>query len=164
MDIREFLEEYKSIVVAAAAFALVIILFFVCLGYSRSMGSSTPRSNSGSFVPGITGESETAGTEEVPGASEQETIEEPVTEAPTLPPIPSGVVTTLEDGTEITLVDETVITTANLNFRSGPSTMNQIIDQIPQGTSLHRTGMVASGWSRVDFNGATGFVSSEYLE
>ena len=74
MDIREFLEEYKSIIVAAAAIALVIILFFVCLGYSRSMGSSTPRSNSGSFVPGITGESETAGTEEVPGASEQETM------------------------------------------------------------------------------------------
>ena len=61
-------------------------------------------------------------------------------------------------------MDETVTTTVNLNFRSGPSTMNSVIDQIPAGTSLHRTAVVATGWSRVDFNGQTGFVSSDYLQ
>jgi len=164
VDPRDFLEEYKSIITAAAAFALVIVLFFVCLGYSRSMGSSTPRNQGGSFVtPEIENPSaESQVTEEAPVTDAPET-EAPETEPPTVA-VPNGVSTTLEDGTELVLVDETVTTTVNLNFRSGPSTSYSVIDQIPAGTSLHRTGVTPTGWSRVDFNEQTGFVSSDYLQ
>ena len=52
---------------------------------------------------------------------------------------------------------------ANANFRSGPSTDNQVIRQLQQGDSVLLTGEVSGSWTQVSHNGDTGWVSSEFL-
>jgi hypothetical protein len=54
--------------------------------------------------------------------------------------------------------------TSNVNFRAGPSTDNEIIRQLAQGTTVTLTGETSGGWTQVSHNGDTGWVSSEFLK
>ena len=54
------------------------------------------------------------------------------------------------------------VTTANVNMRTGAGTSYSIILTIPKGAQVAVVSN-ASGWSRVTYNGKTGYVSSAYL-
>ena len=72
---------------------------------------------------------------------------------------------------EITVVpmDETMYVTANsLNVRIGCSTDDKLIGTLTNGTAVRVKGNVQKngadiGWVQIDFNGATGYVSSGFL-
>jgi hypothetical protein len=54
--------------------------------------------------------------------------------------------------------------TANVNFRAGPSTDNDIIRTLNQGDTVTLTGETSGGWVQITHNGDTGWVSSEFLK
>jgi len=58
----------------------------------------------------------------------------------------------------------TATVTSNVNFRSGPSTNNTVIRQLPQGTVVTLTGATSGDWTQVIHNGDTGWISSEFLK
>lgn len=60
-------------------------------------------------------------------------------------------------------VDETVYATDSVNIRSDANESAERVGQVYQGETLHRTGILDSGWSRVDYNGQTAYVKSEYV-
>jgi len=53
-------------------------------------------------------------------------------------------------------------TTNNLNMRTGTSTSHSIILTIPQGSKVEVLA-TSNGWSQVNYNGKTGWASSQYL-
>lgn len=60
-------------------------------------------------------------------------------------------------------VDETVHATDTVNIRSDANETADRIGQVYKGESIHRTGVLDSGWSRVEYNGQTAYVKSEFL-
>ena len=54
-------------------------------------------------------------------------------------------------------------TTANLNLRSGPGTNYDVLLVIPDGATVNTTGAVQNGFSRLTYNGTTGWSASQYL-
>ncbi len=60
-------------------------------------------------------------------------------------------------------VNETVYTTERCNVRKSYSTSSDKITTLEKGTALKRTGVASNGWSRVSYNGATAYISSQYL-
>jgi hypothetical protein len=52
---------------------------------------------------------------------------------------------------------------ANVNFRKGPSTDNDIIRQLQQGDTVTLTGETSGGWTQITHNGDTGWISSEFI-
>lgn len=62
---------------------------------------------------------------------------------------------------------DTVLGTANtiygVNFRTGPSTNDSIILMIPQGAKVNVLAASVNGWTKVSYDGKTGYVSSPYL-
>ena len=69
-----------------------------------------------------------------------------------------------EEHPEETVVDETVVTTREVNFRKGPSTERQILGRVPEGTELKRIATTSTEWSKVIFEDQEGYISSKYLE
>lgn len=68
-----------------------------------------------------------------------------------------------KDGYEI--VDEQVVTTAQLNLRSGPGTEFDIVTTVAKGTELLRTGIGDNGWDKITLDGDTVvYASSQYLK
>lgn len=60
-------------------------------------------------------------------------------------------------------VDQTVyVTGSNVNVRQEPGAFGTVITRLNTGDSLKRTGYNQS-WSRVIYNGATAYISSDYL-
>ena len=57
----------------------------------------------------------------------------------------------------------TMYTTAGVNVRSGDSTSASPIGSLAKGEAVTITGTTATGWTRIKFNGGSGFVSSQYL-
>lgn len=55
------------------------------------------------------------------------------------------------------------ITTNNLNLRASMSTNSQKLLTIPKGGKVTLIMKYSNGWSKVSYNGRTGFVSSQYL-
>lgn len=83
------------------------------------------------------------------------------TPTPTPTPIPTPAPT-------FSSVSETVYTTSQVTFRSSYSTSSSSLGTIPQGTALTRIGVSStkvSGyyWSKVTYNGKTGYVASTFL-
>jgi uncharacterized protein YgiM (DUF1202 family) len=72
---------------------------------------------------------------------------------------------TSSSNTTVTFSDtnETVYTTTKCNIRSSYSTSSSKIATVNAGTSLTRTGTASNGWSRVNYNGQTAYVYSQYL-
>lgn len=58
---------------------------------------------------------------------------------------------------------ETVWATTTVNVRADASASGEKIGTLAQGNSVTRTGNCSNGWSRVDFNGTTAYISSDYL-
>jgi len=54
-------------------------------------------------------------------------------------------------------------TTAALNLRTGPGTTYSVILVIPNGATVNTTGATQNGFSRLTYNGTTGWSSSQYL-
>ena len=82
---------------------------------------------------------------------EQEEATEPITE-------PSEPVINCVDTDEYLYVSS-----SKLNIRTGPSTDYEIITSVYLNTLLHRTGKCDNGWSRIDYDGQTAYVYSNYL-
>ena len=54
-------------------------------------------------------------------------------------------------------------TTTAVNFRTGPSTGYSIISTLPAGAKVVVSSESGNGWSKVVYNGTTGYISSDYL-
>ena len=52
---------------------------------------------------------------------------------------------------------------ANVNFRAEPSTGDNIIRQLQQGDTVTLTGETNGGWTQIQHNGDTGWISTEFL-
>lgn len=59
--------------------------------------------------------------------------------------------------------EETVYATAGVNIRAKASADADKIGTLVAGGSITRTGKTSSGWSRVDYDGQTGYIKSDYL-
>ena len=62
-----------------------------------------------------------------------------------------------------TSVNQTVYATTEVNVRSSYSTSSGSIGSLQEGDSVTRTGIGDNGWSRVSYNGSTGYIFSQYL-
>ena len=60
-------------------------------------------------------------------------------------------------------VNETVYLKENCNVRKSYSTDSEKITKLEKGASLKRTGVGSNGWSRVEYNGTTAYISSQFL-
>lgn len=56
------------------------------------------------------------------------------------------------------------ITTSNLNLRASMSTSSQKLVTIPKGSKVTLVMKYSNGWSKVTYNGRTGYVSSNYIK
>ena len=59
--------------------------------------------------------------------------------------------------------EETVYATAGVNISAKASADADKIGTLVAGGSITRTGKTSSGWSRVDYDGQTGYIKSDYL-
>lgn len=64
---------------------------------------------------------------------------------------------------KFTEVNETVYTTERCNIRESYSTNSNKIATVNKNTELKRIGVGDNGWSKVEYNGKTCYVSSQYL-
>lgn len=103
------------------------------------------------------GDTEGAGEVEQPGE-----VGEP--EAPEVPEVETPV--EAEPTYSFTSVNETVYATTTVNIREGFSADTDKVGSLGRGQSVKRVGIGtgdAEGWSEVEFNGQTAYISSEYL-
>jgi len=54
-------------------------------------------------------------------------------------------------------------TTTRVNFRKGPSTSNEVIKLLNAGTTVEMLEYDAANWSKVTYDGQTGYIKSEYI-
>ena len=89
----------------------------------------------------------------------------PTTPPPTTDPSNNGSNNSGSTSNQVNFTDvnETVYTTDRVNLRKSYSTSSQKITTLPKDTKLTRTGIASNGWSRVNYNGQTAYVSSQYL-
>lgn len=59
--------------------------------------------------------------------------------------------------------NETVYATGDINVRESYSTSSEAIGQLKSGQSVTRTGVGDNGWSKVTYNGKTGYIKSSLL-
>ena len=64
---------------------------------------------------------------------------------------------------KFTSVNETVYATTEVNVRKSWSTNSGIIGSLGAGKSVTRIGIGDNDWSKVSFNGSTGYIYSKYL-
>ena len=57
----------------------------------------------------------------------------------------------------------TAVTTSNVNLREGPSTDYPVIMTLPASAAVKVEGC-AQGWCKVDYSGAAGWISEDYLQ
>jgi uncharacterized protein YraI len=57
----------------------------------------------------------------------------------------------------------TAVTTSNVNLREGPSTDYPVIMTLPASAAVEIEGC-AQGWCKVDYSGAAGWMSEDYLQ
>ncbi len=61
------------------------------------------------------------------------------------------------------IVAETMVTTANLNMRTGPSTSYSVVMVIPNGSEVNILS-TSGGWAKVSYGGKEGYSSLSYLK
>lgn len=66
-------------------------------------------------------------------------------------------------GSSFTSVNETVTATVNCKIRATASTDGEVLGTLPGGNTITRTG-VNDTWSRVEYNGQTAYIASEFLQ
>jgi uncharacterized protein YgiM (DUF1202 family) len=85
-----------------------------------------------------------------------ETAQEPEPEPEPEPEQPA-----VSDG--VTEWYDTVWATTTVNIRSGAGTSYSWVGMLYAGDSIERTGKTDNGWSRVNYNGQTAYINSDYL-
>ena len=143
--------------IAALALAGVMVLGLVACSPTdpEPTDTSTPEVTE----PADTSEPEQTATAEPDDQEPQETAE---TTADTEPVEP----TTTEIPDLFTSVNETVYATTTVNVREGFSADTDKLGSLGRGQSVKRVGIGtgdAEGWSQVEFNGQTAYISSDYL-
>ena len=58
---------------------------------------------------------------------------------------------------------DTVYATGNINIRKSYNTDSEIIGKLEIGDSISRTGIGDNGWSKVSYNGSTGYIKTSLL-
>ena len=107
---------------------------------------------------------EETGPEQAEQAGEVGETEAPEVEAPEVPEVETPV--EAEPTYSFTSVNETVYATTTVNIREGFSADTDKVGSLGRGQSVKRVGIGtgdAEGWSQVEFNGQTAYISSEYL-
>ena len=135
--------------IAALALAGVMVLGLVAC-------SPTDPEPTDTSTPEVTEPADTSMPEET---EPQETVEPTDDTEPVEP-------TTTEIPDLFTSVNETVYATTTVNIREGFSADTDKVGSLSKGQSVVRTGIGtgdAEGWSEVEFNGQTAYISSEYL-
>lgn len=66
------------------------------------------------------------------------------------------------DDAQETTQTEQLATTDRVNVRAGADTSSEKLGTVEQGTVVTRTG-VEGDWSKIDYNGSTGYIKNEYL-
>lgn len=97
---------------------------------------------------------------------ESQSVTQEVTQAPTEPETDAPAEPTTKIG-DVTIEEYSATmysTTVTLNVRSGPSADSQKLGMIGQDTPITVTGKCSNGWMRIDYNGATGYCSAQYLK
>lgn len=69
---------------------------------------------------------------------------------------------TQSDSTQPTVTKTTMYAKSNVNVRSGAGTSNSQIGSLTKGQEVVKIGE-ENGWSKIEFNGGVGYVSSKYL-
>lgn len=64
---------------------------------------------------------------------------------------------------KFTDVQETVYTTVSCNVRESYSTDSKKVTKFEKGKELKRTGVGDNGWSKIEYDGKTAYIYSEYL-
>ena len=75
----------------------------------------------------------------------------------------SALALTLSFTSNVEAASKYATTTANLNFRTGPSTSNKIISTIKKGTKVEVISKNGK-WTKIKYNNKEGYSSSEYLK
>ena len=107
---------------------------------------------------------EGTGPEQAEQAGEVGETEAPEVEAPEVPEVETPV--EAEPTYSFTSVNETVYATTTVNIREGFSADTDKVGSLGRGQSIKRVGIGtgdAEGWSEVEFNGQTAYISSDYL-
>lgn len=151
--------ENKKMLYGIVAIAIIVVfavtMIIVLAGHHVRNNSETEPSDTVEIVTENAPETEpTTAQETIP---ETKPVTEPSTEPPTEPPT--------EPVAEViySKVNETVYTTGNVNFRSGAGTDTAKIFKLSRGTKLKRIAIGSNGWSKVEYNGKTGYIFSRYL-
>ena len=87
-----------------------------------------------------------------------------VTDAPTEEPAPAAEATPTQAPAPAS--DNTyyvVNVKTSVNLREGPSTSSTILTSVPKDTAVQATGEVTDNFMRVEYNGVTGYIHSDYL-
>lgn len=71
--------------------------------------------------------------------------------------------TTNSSSSATTTINAYMYTSANVNFRTGPSTNNSSYGILSKGTKVYVLQRKSSGWSYVKYNNRYGYISSTYL-
>lgn len=114
------------------------------------------------FIDKLSGTADAAATTEETATAEQPAAEATPEEATAEQPAEEQpAAETTADG--IQEVDETVYAAETVNVRDASSEDGARLGQLYVGESTKRTGIDSNGWSRIEYNGETGYVLSECL-
>lgn len=143
--------------IAALALAGVMVLGLVACSPTdpKPTDTSTPEVTE----PAYTSEPEQTAPAEPDDQEPQEPAETTADTGPVEP-------TTTEIPDLFTSVNETVYATSTVNIREGFSADTDKVGSLGKGQSIKRVGIGtgdAEGWSEVEFNGQTAYISSDYL-
>lgn len=100
---------------------------------------------------------------------EAEKVEQPTTpSAPTQQPTTSTTPSTSPDTSTSTepgyrLTGDTVYALEKLNVRKSASTSAEKLGQLAKGASTKRIAVGDNGWDKIEYNGTTGYVATQYL-
>lgn len=72
--------------------------------------------------------------------------------------------TKLEESVIRTECNETVYTNTTSNIRLQPSSSAEKVETVSKGTELLRTGILDNGWSEIQYNGQTCYISSKLVD
>ena len=144
-----------------------IIALLLSLALALSLAACTPTQEDApedTSTPEVTEPADTSTPEQTAPAEPddqepQETVETTDDTEPVEP-------TTTEIPDLFTSVNETVYATSTVNIREGFSADTDKVGSLGKGQSIKRVGIGtgdAEGWSQVEFNGQTAYISSDYL-
>ena len=142
-----------------AALALTGVMVLGLVACSPTDPEPTDTSTPEVTEPADTSEPEQTAPAEPDDQEPQETVEPTADTEPVEP-------TTTEIPDLFTSVNETVYATTTVNVREGFSADTDKVGSLGKGQSIKRVGIGtgdAEGWSEVEFNGQTAYISSDYL-